>query len=148
MQCLISKHSCELASVSWWRHQIFSTLLAFCAGNSSITGEFPSQRPVSRSFDVFFDLRLNKRLSKQSWRWWFETPSRSLWHHCNGFMWRLVVCVAVSVNALSSPSEPEANDVSCSRQIEACYGEISIDTLVDDTIPLAARQAIYVSFCA
>ena len=36
-------------------------------------GEFPTQRPVTRSFDVFFDLRLNKRLSKQSWRWWFET---------------------------------------------------------------------------
>ena len=35
-----------------------------------------SQRPLTRSFDVFFDLRLNKRLSKQSWGWWFETPSR------------------------------------------------------------------------
>ena len=34
-------------------------------------GEFPTQRPVTRSFDVFFDLRLNKRLSKQSWGWWF-----------------------------------------------------------------------------
>ena len=38
-------------------------------------GEFPTQRPVTRSFDVFFDLRLNKRLSKQPWGWWFETPS-------------------------------------------------------------------------
>ena len=36
-------------------------------------GEFPTQRPVTRSFDVFFDLRLNKRLSKQPWGWWFET---------------------------------------------------------------------------
>ena len=41
-------------------------LLAICAGNSPVTGEFPAQRPVTRSFDVFFDLRLNKRLSKQS----------------------------------------------------------------------------------
>ena len=40
-------------------------------------------KPVTRSFDVFFDLRLNKRLSKQSRGWWFETPSRSLWRHCN-----------------------------------------------------------------
>ena len=32
----------------------------------------------------FFDLRLNKRLSKQSWGWWFETLSRPLWRHCNG----------------------------------------------------------------
>ena len=41
-------------------------------------------RPAMRSFDVFFDLRLNKQLSKQSWGWWFETPSRTLWRHCNG----------------------------------------------------------------
>ena len=46
-------------------------------------GEFPTQRAVTRSFDVFFDLRLNKRLSKQPWGWWFETPSWSLWRHCN-----------------------------------------------------------------
>ena len=39
---------------------------------------------MTRSFDVFFDLRLYIRLSKQSWGWWFETPSRSLWRHCNG----------------------------------------------------------------
>ena len=64
-----------------WKH--FSVLLAICAGNSPETGEFPAQRPVTRSFDIFFDLRLNKRLSKQSWGWWFETPSHSLWRHCN-----------------------------------------------------------------
>ena len=46
-------------------------------------GEFSTQRPVTRSFDVFFDLRLNKRVSKQSWGWWFETLSRPLWRHCN-----------------------------------------------------------------
>ena len=62
----------------------FSALLALCAGNSPVTGEFSSQRPVTRSFDVFLDLHLNKLLSKQSRRWWFETPSRSLWRHCNG----------------------------------------------------------------
>ena len=44
---------------------------------------FPAQRPVARSSDVFFDLRLNKRLSKQSWGWWFETLSCPLWRHCN-----------------------------------------------------------------
>ena len=42
-------------------------------------GEFPAQRPVTRSFDAFFDLGLNKRLSKQPWGWWFQTPSWSLW---------------------------------------------------------------------
>ena len=50
-----------------------SALLALCAGNSPVTGEFPSQRPVMQSFGVFFDLRLNKRLSKPPWGWWFET---------------------------------------------------------------------------
>ena len=43
----------------------------------------PAQRPVTRTFDVFFDLCLNKRLSKQSWSWWFETLSLPLWRHCN-----------------------------------------------------------------
>ena len=48
-----------------------------------VTGEFPAQRPMSRSLDVFFDLHLNTRLSKQSRGWWFETLSGSLWRHCN-----------------------------------------------------------------
>ena len=73
---------------SWWRHQMetFSALLALCAGNSPVTGEFPSQRPVTRSFYVFFDLHPNKRLSKQSWGWWFDTPSHPLWRHRNGYL--------------------------------------------------------------
>ena len=50
---------------TWWSHQmeIFSALLAICAGNSPVTDKFPSQRPVTRSFDVLFYLRLNKRLN-------------------------------------------------------------------------------------
>ena len=60
-----------------------SALLALCRGNSPVTGGFRSQRPVTRSFDVFCDLRLNKLLSKLSRRSWFETPSRSLWRRCN-----------------------------------------------------------------
>ena len=70
---------------TWWRHQMeaFSALSAFCVGNSPVTGEFPSQRPVTRSFDVFSDQLLNKWLSKESWGWWFETPSWSLWRQFN-----------------------------------------------------------------
>ena len=49
-------------------------------------GEFPTQRPVTRSFDVFFDLRPNKRVGKQPWGWWFGTPSWSLWRQCNGYV--------------------------------------------------------------
>ena len=69
----------ENAFETWWRHQMktFSVSLALCVGNS------PAQRAVTWSFDVFFDLRLNKRLSKQLWGWWFDMPSRSLWRHCN-----------------------------------------------------------------
>ena len=75
---------------AWWRNQMetFSALLALCAGNSPVTGEFPAQRPVTRSFDVFFDLRPNKGLRKHPWGWWFETLSWSLWRHCNG-VWSL-----------------------------------------------------------
>ena len=57
--------------------EAFSALLAACAGNSPVPGEFPAQRLVTRSFDFFFHLRLNKRLSKQSWCWWFETLYRA-----------------------------------------------------------------------
>ena len=72
--CLSSAAYVTCFTRAWWLHQMetFSALLALCAG-----------RPVTRSFDVFFDLRLNKRSSKQSWGWWFQTPSRSSWRHCN-----------------------------------------------------------------
>ena len=71
-------------------HGNFFALRTICAGNSPVTGEFPTQKPVTRSFDAFFDLRLNGRLNKQSWGWWFETPSRSWWRHCN--MWDEIIC--------------------------------------------------------
>ena len=68
--------------LSWWHHQMEPI---FC-----VTGPLCWNSPVNsltkasyRSFDVFFDLRLNKRLSKQLWGWSFETPSHPLWHYCN-----------------------------------------------------------------
>ena len=72
--------------LSSWHHRMetLSALLDLYARNSPVIGEFLSQKPVTRSFDV--DLCLNKWLSKQSWGWWFETPSRPLWRHCN-FVW-------------------------------------------------------------
>ena len=79
----------------WWRHQMetFSALLAICAGNSPVSGEFPAQRPVTRSFYVFYDLYPNKRLSKQLSGWWFETHSPQLWRHSNGsYQLYLSVC--------------------------------------------------------
>ena len=59
---------------------IFRVTGSLC-GEFTGPGEFPAQGPVTQSFDVFVDLRLNKRLSKQPWGWWFETPSWSLWRH-------------------------------------------------------------------
>ena len=78
----------------WWRHQMetFSALLAICARNSPVPGEYPAQRPVTRSFDVFFDMRPNERLSKQCRGWWFETSSSPLWRHCNGSRDVKVMC--------------------------------------------------------
>ena len=67
--------------------EIFSALLAICLGNSPVSAEFPAQRPATRSFDVFFDMCLNKRLSKQSRGWWFETLYHPLWRHCNDVSW-------------------------------------------------------------
>ena len=87
-QCEIGKRNGRLwmkMELSWWRHQMetFSALLALCAGKSPVPSDFPAQRPVTRSFDVFYDLRPNKRLNKQSRGWWFERPSRPLWRHHN-----------------------------------------------------------------
>ena len=74
--------------VSWWPHpmETFSAIRAICVGNSPVTDEFPAQRPVMRSFDVFFHLRLNKPLSEQWWGWWVETLSRPSWRHCYVFL--------------------------------------------------------------
>ena len=131
----------------WWRHQMekFSALLAICAGNSPVAGEFPSQRPVRRSFDVFYDLRLNTILRKQSWGWWFETLSRPLWRQCNGFetwshqsesssLWRhqigtfsalLALCEGNPPVTTGFPSHRTSNqDLWCSF---CCYSEQTVE---------------------
>ena len=76
----------NLTSIAWWRHQMetFSALLTLCVGNPLVPGESTSQRPVMWSFNVFFDLCLNKQLRKQLRCWLFEMPLYSLWSHCNG----------------------------------------------------------------
>ena len=66
------------------------------------------QRPVTRSFDAFFDLRLNKQLSKQPWGWWFETPSGSLWRHCN---------VNILIIAPRAPTARQPLHLKCSSNI-------------------------------
>ena len=77
-------------------------------GNSPVTDEFPAQGPVIRSFDVIFDLRLNKPLSKQSRGWWFETPSCSSWRYCNGTPLDSLVYRASCINSEgASDNSPE-----------------------------------------
>ena len=83
-----------------WRHnqmETFAVLLVLCAGSSPVTGGFPTQRPVTWSFDVFFDLRLNKLLSKQLWGWWFETLLCPSWRRRNE-SWVPAVLEACGVN--------------------------------------------------
>ena len=70
-----------LSMMTSWNGNIFRVTGPLC-GELTGRGDFPAQRPVTRSFDVFFDLRPNKRLSKQPRGWWFETPSWSLWRQC------------------------------------------------------------------
>ena len=107
---------------SWWRHpmETFSALLAICAGNSPVPGEFPTPRQVTRSFDVFFDLRQNKMLSKQWWGWWFETPSCPLWRHCN------VITLTYCILSLSSLQHL----LSLSRKVSHCQNSKNLDALV------------------
>ena len=73
----------------WWRHQMetFSALLALCAGNSPTTANFPHKGSWRGALVyVFFDVHLNKPLGKQSWGWWFESPSCSSWRYCNAHL--------------------------------------------------------------
>ena len=93
---------------AWWRHQMetFRVTGHLCV---EFTGppKFPAQRPVTRSFDVFFDLRLNKRLRKQSWGRWFEIPSCPLWRHCNGSgVYQLGVLQGQGVSSAPSTTDP------------------------------------------
>ena len=110
---------CFVIFVAWWRHQMetFSALLAICAGNSPVPGEFPPQRPVTRSFYVFFDVRLNKRLSKQAWGWWFETLSCPLWRRCNGSCGFMCVCNQIFRIALLAT----AQSIGCGNTYEAAW---------------------------
>ena len=61
----------------------FSALLALTAGKSPVPVNSPHKGNWRGAFDVFFDMRLNKRWSKQPWGWLFETPPWSLWRQCN-----------------------------------------------------------------
>ena len=72
--------SIQIHHIPWCHHQMepFSALLALCGRIPLVTGAFPSQRPMTWSYNVIFDLLLDKQLSKQSKRRRYETPSRPM----------------------------------------------------------------------
>ena len=98
LQCVVQVMNSMMTSSNG---NIFRVTGPLC-GEFTGPGEFPTQRPVTRSFDVFFDLRLNKRLSKQPWGWWFGTPSWSLWRQWNAIMidigWCGMKCQKLTAN--------------------------------------------------
>ena len=63
-----------------WNH--FPAFLALLVGTSAVPVNSPHKGQWRRT-DVFFDPCPRKYLSKQWWRWWFETASRSFWRYCN-----------------------------------------------------------------
>ena len=121
-----------------WKH--FPRYWPFVRGNSPVTGEFPTQRPVARSFDVFFDLRLTERLSKQSWGWWFDTPSRPLWRHSNDVMFLHLSRkrVSVIVHQLISKMAAKLQTINSIQFLQ--WKLVSMDTLLTE---VCFRRANY-----
>ena len=97
-------------------------------------GEFPTQRPVTRSFDVYFDLRPDKRSSKQLWGWWFETLLHSLWRHRNAFSNR-----AVFMQVWATPH--------AARISQECSTNLTINSVLWPSIPLRTYGQIYQVIC-
>ena len=93
--------------------ETISALLALCAGNSPVPGEFPPQRPVTRNFDISLISAFNKQLSKSSWGWWFKTPSRPLWRLCNGQV----------LSVLMNPLDEEK--ATCCEEVEKWFSRVT-----------------------
>ena len=106
---------------------IFSVTGLLC-GEFTCPGEFLAQRPVTRSFNVFFRLRLNKRLSKQPRGWWFETPPWSLWRQCNDiFYFSLTMYQRHIVDTLAKSidySIYRPDNFSCIKMYITCPNEL------------------------
>ena len=111
---IISSHDTDSVTNTWWRLQkeTFSALLALCEENLPVTGGFPSQSPVTRSFDVFFPERLIEQTIEMLW---LETPSRSLWIHCNEIViFRLPCIITVTSHERHYVSNPAFCSTTCS----------------------------------
>ena len=124
---------------TWWRHRMetFCALLAICAGNSPVSGEFPTQRPVTRSFDVFFDLCPNERLSKHSWGWRLETQSSPLWRHSNVFSDSMGQHCLSSRCCYSSYFHNAQNEL-----MDIWFSMLSIDCYPCSTLKILVRRSL------
>ena len=123
---------------------IFRVTGPFC-GKLHI-GEFPSQRPVTRSVYVFFHLRRNKRLSKQSEGWIFDSPSCSLWRHCNDSPHKAPPCHDVTSNT-NADEQPTCRNLNkrttinfCVVKMGAMASEMTSLTIVYSTVRSGADQ--------
>ena len=121
--------------ISWWRHQMetFSALLAFCARNSPVTGEFPHKGQWRWALILYLICALNKRLSKQPWGRRFWTPSLSLWRHCNFHPSSLTHSVRFICNTIYSLWHQTFESI---RNIRSCWSKlllsVKIRTIIDD----------------
>ena len=88
------------------------------------------------SFDVFFDLRLNERLSKQSWGWWFDTPSPSLWRHSNVYLF--VSKVYESGLRFAGMCRWNMNDVFCFHINKRHYDDVIMGTIASQITSLTS----------
>ena len=112
---------------------------------SPVPGEFPAQRPVTRGFDVLFHLLPNKRLRKQSWGWWFETPFRPLWRHRND-IWHATYNSqpVVRIHGIVCPSAIHfmKSTTPCQRKHSRWF--VCIDFVMTDN-PIGKRNHLYVT---
>ena len=84
---LLHRHSLPFVvlNLMYLHFMMTSSSWKFSRVSGPLCGEFTGHRwiPRTKAIDVFFDLRLNKRMSKQWWGWWFVTSRHSLWRHFN-----------------------------------------------------------------
>ena len=111
-----------------------------------LCGEFTGHRWIPHTkasdaeFDVFYDMRLNKWLSKQAWGWWFETPSRSLWRHCNALDWVNIVAAAGTTRQKSASADIALTQLCVAIPVSASNGAV--------TKILASGGAAFIESCA
>ena len=125
--------------------------------NSPVASEFSTQRPVTRSFDIFCDLCLNKMFSKQPWGWWFETPSRPSWRHCNGVNEESAVLyfcevltwnwVTIEYHFWCIPFSPWIASISYKSALVCVWNYFSQLTLTEISNHWQATSTVVLSFC-